>query len=128
MKKALVVDDIQGWRNFNSEILTEIFNDNICIDTADGAKYAHDLIINNISEPYDIIITDLQMEDDFRPKYAGEWLVEQIKTYREYSNSKIVLVSSSYNIKAIAELLGVNSIQKSTAIKCLLAYKEIFGK
>ena len=33
-------------------------------------------------ERIDIIITDLQMENDFEPKYAGEWFIEQIKTFK----------------------------------------------
>jgi hypothetical protein len=55
------------------------------------------------------------METDFEPKYAGEWFVEQIKTFKNYSKSRIVIISAAYNIKHIAETLGVECISKSTA-------------
>ena len=39
-----------------------------------------------------MIITDLQMEDDFIPQYAGEWFVEQIKAFKNYS--KLAFINS----------------------------------
>lgn len=128
MKKSLVVDDIKGWRDFNSNVLQEIFQNNISIDTANCAEQAYTLVMENLSAPYDIIITDLQMEEDFRPKYAGEWLVEQVQTFKQYSETKIIIISASYNVRTIADCLGVNCIPKSTALKCLSAYQEILGE
>ena len=55
------------------------------------------------------------MENDFEPKYAGEWFVEQIKTFHSYISTKIVIISAAYNINYIAENLGVSYIRKSTA-------------
>ena len=67
------------------------------------------------------------MEDDFSPKYAGEWLVEQIKSFNRYNNTNVIMISASYNIRHIAEVLEVKCIPKSTALKCLSAYKEALG-
>ena len=53
------------------------------------------------------------MENNFLPKLAGQWFVEQIKTYKEYKNSKIVIVSASPSIKRIAENLGVLYLPKT---------------
>ena len=122
--KILVVDDIKGWRDFHKAIVEDLFTD--CdIQEADSARNGYDLVMENNSAPFDIIITDMQMEDDFAPKFAGEWLIEQIKTFSRYMNTKVVIISASYNARHIAEILGVECIPKSTALKCISAYKEI---
>ena len=125
MKKILIVDDVKGWRDFNSQFMYEMFKDDVDIDTADSAQKAYDKLLEGI--PYDIIITDLQMENTFSPKYAGEWLVEQIKTFNRYNNTKVVMISASYNIRHIADSLGIECIPKSTALKCLSAYREVLN-
>ncbi len=123
MKRILIVDDIKGWRVFNSEIVQEILGDELEIITAESAREAYDILLEN--KPLDVIITDLQMEDDFMPKYAGEWLIEQIKTFSRYNNTRIILISASYNARNIAEMLGVNCIPKPTALKSISAYRAI---
>ena len=114
MKNILIVDDVKGWRDFNTNVMFELFGHDINIDTAESATKA-----------YDIILTDLQMEESYAPKYAGEWLVEQIKTFNIYNSTKIVMVSASYNIRHIADNLEVECIPKSTALKCFSAYEEL---
>ena len=112
--KILIVDDVKGWRDFHSTIVKGIFTD-AEITTAESARVGYDKLLEFNDSPFDIIITDLQMENDFEPKYAGEWFVEQIKTSKSYSKSKIVIISAAYNLKHIAEMLNVDSISKSTA-------------
>ena len=112
--KILVVDDIKGWRDYHSLILSNLFLD-VEIQTAESAREAYDTLLQNNADPFDIILTDMQMENDFEPKYAGEWLIEQIKTFKAYINTKIVIISAAYNIAHIAEIYGVNYIRKSTA-------------
>lgn len=123
MKNILIVDDVKGWRDFNTNVMHELFGDDVNIDTAESATMAYDFLLQ--AKPYDIILTDLQMEDSYSPKYAGEWLVEQIKTFNRYNSTKIVMISAAYNIRHIADNLEVNCIPKSTALKCLSAYQEI---
>ena len=125
MKKILIVDDIKGWRDYHSAVMNEIFAGDCEIITADSAREGYDKIMENNSSPFDIIITDLQMESDFEPKYAGEWLVEQIKTFKNYYKTKIVIISATYNINIIADNLGVDYIRKSTARSFPDSYKEI---
>lgn len=125
MKKILIVDDIKGWRDYHSAVMNEIFACDCEIITADSARKGYDKIMENNSSPFDIIITDLQMESDFEPKYAGEWLVEQIKTFKNYYKTKIVIISATYNINIIADNLGVDYIRKSTARSFPDSYKEI---
>ena len=124
MKRFLIVDDINGWRDFNSNVVEEIFNsEEIEIDTAESAEQAYDFLL--LEKPYYAILTDLQMENSYSPKYAGEWLVEQIKTFSRYNNTKVIMISATYNIRHIAETLGVYCIPKSTALKCISAYEGI---
>ncbi|MCQ2739925.1 MAG: response regulator [bacterium] len=122
MKKILIVDDVQGWRNYHSQIVNELFA-NCEIITASSATEGYNKLMENNNSPFDIIITDLQMENDYEPKLAGEWLVEQIKTFKNYLKTKIIIVSASYNISFIADNFGVEYIRKSTAIKFPDSYK-----
>ena len=84
--KVLIVDDVKGWREHHSQVVKSILGD--CeIITADSARMGYDLLMEHNAKPFDIIITDMQMEADFEPKYAGEWLIEQIKTFKNYLNT-----------------------------------------
>ena len=112
--KILIVDDIKGWCDYHSSILKEIFNDAEIV-TAESAREGYDKLMEYNDIPFDIILTDMQMESDFEPKYAGEWFVEQIKAFKNYSKTKIVIVSAAYNVRHIAEMLNVDCIPKATA-------------
>lgn len=103
MKRILIVDDVPGWVRFHEQNIRHLNIPNIEIDTAISAREALSKLEVSIDNPYDIIFTDLQMESDFLPKYAGEWLIEQIKTFKEYNSTKIVIISASPNIRIIAE-------------------------
>lgn len=125
MKKFLIVDDVKGWRDFNSNAAYSLLGENIQIITAASAREGYDQLLQNNDSPFDVIMTDLQMEDDFAPKYAGEWFVEQIKTFKRYKQTKVIMISAAYNIRTIASNLDVECIPKSTAAKCLSAYEEL---
>ena len=112
--KILIVDDVKGWRDYHSYIMNELF-ENANIQTAESARDGYDKLMENNDEPFDIILTDMQMENDFEPKYAGEWFIEQVKTFKNYSKTRIVIISAAYNIPTIAENYGVDYIRKSTA-------------
>ena len=112
--KILIVDDVKGWRDYHSYIMNEMF-ENAEIQTAESARDGYDKLMENNDKPFDIILTDMQMENDFEPKYAGEWFIEQIKTFKNYSKTRVVIISAAYNIPAIAENYGVDYIRKSTA-------------
>ena len=125
MKRVLIVDDIKGWRDYHSQVLNLLLKGDCEIITADSARSGYDKLMENNDNPFDIIITDLQMESDFEPKYAGEWFVEQIKTFKNYYKTKVVIISATYNINIIADNLGVTFIRKSTARSFPDAYKDI---
>ena len=112
--RVLVVDDVKGWRDYHSAVLKSMFA-GVNIDTAESAREGYDKVLDNNTPPYDIILTDLQMETDFEPLYAGEWLVERIKEMKSYYKTKIVIISATYNIEMIADKYCVDFIRKSTA-------------
>ena len=115
MKRILIVDDVPGWIRFHENNLKYLDSD-LDIDYAYSAKEGVSKIEASIDNPYDVIFTDLQMESDFLPKYAGEWFIEQIKTYSKYyQNTKIVIISASPRIKQIAEKNEVLYLHKTTA-------------
>lgn len=115
MKRILIVDDVPGWVRFHEQNIRHLNIPNIKIDTAISAREALSKLEVSIDNPYDVIFTDLQMESDFLPKYAGEWLIEQIKTFKEYNSTKIVIISASPNIRIIAERNQVLYLSKTIA-------------
>ncbi len=115
MKKVLIVDDVPGWVKFHQNNI-KYLNLDIEIDYAYSAKEAIEKIEASIDDPYSTIFTDMQMESNFLPKMAGEWLIEQIKTYAKYyNNTKIVIISAAPNIKNIAEKYNVFYLPKTVA-------------
>lgn len=122
-KKILVVDDSRGWLEYHKSSLVEIYGDEFLIETAPSARQGYDMVYNNLKEPYDLIISDLQMEWDFDPKLAGEWFVEQVKKLKEYNLVPIIIVSATYNIRSIAQRLDVGCIPKAIAARDLTSYK-----
>ncbi len=123
--KILVTDDSSGWIEYHLNVLKQILPENTQIDFAKSAKEGLDKITLNIDSPYNVIFTDMQMESDFLPMYAGEWFIKQIKTYKEYQNSRIIIISAAPNIKTIAEKYNVEYLPKSM---CQLKenYKKLF--
>ena len=115
MKRILIVDDIPGWVRFHQNNIEYLNFAELKIDVAYCAKEALAKIESSIDAPYDVIFTDLQMESDFLPKMAGEWLIEQIKMFKEFNNSKIIIVSASPIIKEIAERYKVLYLPKDYA-------------
>ena len=128
MNRILIVDDTKSWLLFHKEVITDLYKDYFVIRFAEDAKKALDIIKHNILNPFDLIITDLQMETDFEPKLAGEWLIEQIKSIKEYNNSKIVIISAMYNIEMIAKKYNVECLSKNLLIRNKLLLKFMFEK
>lgn len=127
-KRILIVDDTKAWRMFHIDLIEQLYGDTFEITVASSASEALNIIKHNTRTPFYIILTDLQMEPDYEPKLAGEWLVEQIKQIREYSSSKIIIVSAMYNIEYIAKKLEVECISKNILIGNKLLMKFMFEK
>lgn len=112
MKRILIVDDSKKWVLYHENAVKEIFKEEIETDTAFSAKEGVENLTLSIDKPYDYILTDMQMEPDFLPLYAGEWFIKQIKFFNEYKNSKIIIISAASNIRQIAETYDVDYIPK----------------
>lgn len=110
--KILITDDSSKWVEYHKSALVEIFNTNVQIETASSAKQGLERLTASIDNPYDYILTDLQMEPDFIPLYAGEWFIKQIRFFNEYKNTKIIIISAAGNIKQIAQNYNVDYIPK----------------
>lgn len=128
INKILVVEDSSSWRKFHLTALHSIFSSNFNITMASSAKEGYDAVLQNINEPFDLIITDLQMEFDFEPDLAGEWLVKQIKTHKEYSNTKIIIISAMFNITTIARKSDVEFIRKSDLARDVSCLRNLINK
>ena len=123
MRHFLVVDDSSSWSNFHCDNLAAVNGDNIEIDRAYSAREGYDWVYNYVDAPYDVIITDLSMEYDFAPKFAGEWLVEQIQLLKQYYKTRIIIISGSMQIKQIAESFNVDYVPKSVIVNDKSIYK-----
>ena len=99
--RILIVDDAPSWRRYHEDVIRQIYKGKYEIETASSATEANDIIYGD--SPFDIVLTDMQMESDYLPLYAGEWLIEQIQKMEAYKNSRIIIISAAYNIKFIAE-------------------------
>ncbi len=111
-KRILIVDDSSRWVLYHKDAVREIFGGEAEIDTASSAKEGVERLMSSIDCPYDFIFTDMQMESDFLPFYAGEWFIKQIKFFNEYKNTKIMIISATSNIRQIAEKYSVDYIPK----------------
>lgn len=110
--RILIVDDSSRWFLHHQEVIRQIFNNNVEIDTANSAKEGVERLTASIDKPYNFILTDMQMEPDFLPLFAGEWFIKQIKFFNEYKNTKIIAVSAAENLKQIAKNYDVDYIPK----------------
>ena len=126
--KILITDDTKSWLVFHKKLIEELYGDLFEITMASNALEAVNIIRHNIEKPFDVILTDLQMESDFEPLLAGEWLISQIKNIKEYSKTHIVIISAMYNIEHIAQQYGVEYIPKNLLVHNQLIFKFLFEK
>ena len=67
------------------------------------------------------------LETDFLPLYAGEWFVREVQMYKEYKDSRIIIISATSTIKRIADKYNVECIPKYMC-KTLDAYNILKEK
>lgn len=111
-KKVLIVDDTLSWVKFNQNLIETFYPKIFDITTVQTAWDARLAAIENLDIPYDLIITDLQMENFENDTLAGEWLIKQIKGFKEYKNTKFLIISGMPTIKHVAERNNVAFISK----------------
>ncbi len=125
--KILIVDDSASWRIFNTNAIKHILGSAWQIELAKSAREGVELLEQNKKEPFKIIISDLQMELDFDPQTAGEWFIEHAQKMPEYSNSRIIIISSMYNIAMIANKLNVDYVSKGSIVTNLLKLENLLN-
>ena len=125
-KRVLIVDDTLSWVKFNQNLLDSFFPRMFEITAVQSAWEARMAAVDNLEMPFDLILTDLQMDNFGDDTLAGEWLIEQVQALREYYNTKIIIISGMPNIKTIAEKYNVAYISKprlvsnNTSLKMVL--------
>lgn len=127
-KRILIVDDTKSWLLFHKDVIQQLYGDLFEITFANSANEALSIVRHNTVNPFALILTDLQMEMDYEPKLAGEWLIDNIKNIYEYSSVPIVIISAMYNIEHIARGLNVECISKNLLINNKLLMKFMFEK
>lgn len=126
MKKILIVDDSPNWVKYHESAIITLLKDNLIIEKAYSAKEGVEKITASIDEPYDVILTDMQMETDFLPFYAGEWFIKQVQFFKEYNDTKIIIISAASNIKQIAGKYEVDYIPKYMC-KTVNVYEKVLN-
>lgn len=110
--RILIVDDSDKWIQWHKSAVIEVLGDDTEVETAVSASQGVERLTASVDNPYDVIFTDMQMETDFLPLYAGEWFIKQIKFFNEYKNTKIIIISAASNIRQIAEKYEVEYVPK----------------
>ncbi len=128
MKRFLIVDDQAGWRNHNSNAVYHVIGDKAYIEKASSAQEGYSKLLESKNNPYDYLLTDMQMESDYAPLMAGEWLIEQVQNLSFSYKTKIIIISASPMIRYIAERYGVDYISKANASISIEPYRELIVK
>jgi len=121
--RILIVEDGAEWVKMHKKLLDEIFEENppkidVCFSARDG-------FVKALSDSYDLIITDLEMEKILGESYAGAWFLKNVTGREQFKNTKFLIISGAYDITDIAMLYKVDHISKSSLINnpILLKYK-----
>lgn len=122
VKRILIAEDSPEWQRVHSALLSKYDKFDLDFVIVPSAADAIELLERNLENSYDMVITDLQMETDYHPQYAGEWLIQKIKSMSEYKNVPIVIVSATYNISFIAANLGVKYLSKRSLLNSADTY------
>lgn len=113
--RFLVVDDGYDWIKFHSQNIKRTMP-HVQIDIAMSGVEALKMILKQDENYYDVIISDMQMEDVEDENYAGIWLIKRLLTSGKCKNATIIIISAVYNIKEVAKNLNVNYISKTSLI------------
>lgn len=113
--RFLVVDDGYDWIKFHSQNIKNTMP-HAQIDTAMSGFDGLNMVLKQDENYYDIILSDMQMEEVSDESYAGIWLVKRLLASGKCKNTTIIIISAVYNIKEVAKNLNVNYISKSSII------------
>ena len=121
--KILIVDDEKRWQLHHYSALKQ-FLINSDFTFANSAKEAYE-ILQNYENKYDYIFTDMQMEACTNYDYAGEWLIDNIKSLENCKKTKIIIISATENIQEIADKYDVDYIRKISTLSSAAIYQSV---
>jgi len=124
--KILIVEDSPEWIKFHINLLNQLFEaTSLEIDFEMNARAGFNRIIKKSEIRYDLIISDLEMEEIFEESYAGSWFIRNIIKKEECKNSKILIISGSHDINLVAKEFNVDFIPKHILSKnpMVMSYK-----
>lgn len=121
-KRILIAEDSLEWQKVHITLLHSYLQIPVNVTMASSAREGLEFVQDNLKTPFDLILTDLQMETEFLPEFAGEWFVKSIKNIPQYSKVPIIIISAAYNIGFIANSLGVGSLSKRSLINNTNSY------
>ena len=125
--RILAVDDNFDWLNIHSYMTESAFGEDTEIICASSAFEALNIYKEEyIEKPFNLVITDMQMESDYEPLHAGEWLIKEILTLKNTQN--ILIVSSALNIEHIANSYKVDYLSKRSIIADEQCYRDKLSK
>ncbi len=120
--RFLVVDDGYDWIKFHSQNIKHTMP-HAQIDVAMSGFEALNMVLKQDENYYDIILSDMQMEDVEGESYAGIWLIKRLLASGKCEKAKIIIISAVYNIKEVAKNLNVNYISKSSIISSPIVFE-----
>lgn len=111
--KILIVEDSTEWIKFHINLLNQLLeDDSFEIDFEISARAGFNKVIKKSETRYDLIISDLEMEEISGENYAGGWFIRNILKREECKNSKILIISGSHDINQVAKEFNVDFISK----------------
>lgn len=122
IKRILIAEDSYEWQKFHVQLLNAYDKSDIEFLLASSGREALEIAQKNKDNPFSLVISDMQMETEFLPQFAGEWFIKNLKDIPEYKNVPVVVISAAYNISFIAHSLGVNYLSKRSLVNNPQAY------
>lgn len=111
--KILIVEDSPEWIKFHISLLnTFMERDSFEINFEMTARAGFNKVVKSKNSCYDLIISDLEMENIDGESYAGSWFIRNILKRKECESSKILIISGSPDIHIVAKDLNVDFIPK----------------
>lgn len=100
--RILVVDDVQTINKAIVSVLKSIGFENI-VSAHDGQE-AMNILLENTDMPFQLIFADINM-----PKMNGIEMVTKIRSTPEYSESKIIMISTEDQVETILNCVSAGA-------------------
>jgi len=111
--KVFIAEDSSEWLKFHIANLRGFFGEDcVEIDYSYSAMDGLRKISANSDIVYDLVISDLEMEEIIEEKYAGIYFIKRAKEFSACIDSKFIVISGSHDIEEVASLLNVDFIPK----------------